>query len=178
MSAIEPEEFARIIVGLSPALILYARSFCSEPEDMVQEALLRLFQQTTQPENKRAWLFRCVRNLAINSQRAQTRRSRHQTAHSEQSSRWFDATCERELDVQVAVAALEHLPGELREIISARLWGELTLAEIAELTELSISTVFRRYELGLHQLRIAIGAACPPTITQTHSSSFLKNSKD
>ncbi|MDA0590384.1 MAG: sigma factor [Planctomycetota bacterium] len=43
-------------------LVLYARQICSEPEDVVQEAFLELFEPPVQPENLTAWLFRVVRN--------------------------------------------------------------------------------------------------------------------
>ncbi len=175
MRGIAPEEFARIIADLSPALVLYARSLCDEPEDMVQEALLKLFQQHPPPENTRAWLYRCVRNLALNNRRARARRKHHQSTLGEQKSAWFVPSSEIELDQQAAANSLEKLPHDLREIICARLWGELTYAEIAELTGLSIPTVFRRYEEGLQQLRTLLGAPWPEKTPKILRSNFRQS---
>lgn len=49
--------------------------------------------------------------------------------------------------------AVDSLPEELSEIVIARVWGELTLAEISGITGQSIATVHRRYEQALQQLR-------------------------
>ena len=35
-------------------------------EDLVQDAFLKLHKHWEEVENHRAWLFRCVRNLALN----------------------------------------------------------------------------------------------------------------
>ena len=44
------------------ALELFARQWCDTPEDVVQEAFVKLAPQRTLPENPAAWLFRVVRN--------------------------------------------------------------------------------------------------------------------
>ena len=49
--------------------------------------------------------------------------------------------------------AVDTLSEELREIVIARVWGELTLAEISNITGHSIATTHRRYEQALSQLR-------------------------
>jgi RNA polymerase sigma-70 factor (ECF subfamily) len=48
---------------------------------------------------------------------------------------------------------LANLPDEQREVIVLRLWSGLTLAEVAELCQAPVSTVFSRYRTGLAALR-------------------------
>ena len=49
------------------ALELYARQWCHAPEDVVQEAFLKLVAQRPLPDQPAAWLFRVVRNGALNA---------------------------------------------------------------------------------------------------------------
>ncbi len=59
--------------------------------------------------------------------------------------------------------AVDSLSEELREIVIARAWGELTLAEISNITGHSISTTHRRYEQALNQLRNQLSDKAPQT---------------
>ena len=52
------------------ALELYARQWCHAPEDVVQEAFLKLVAQRPPPDQPAAWLFKVVRNGAV-TQRSQ-----------------------------------------------------------------------------------------------------------
>ena len=65
MSRIAPEELARCYREHAPALRLYARQWGSAGEDLVQEAFVRLAQQTPTPERTLAWLYQVVRNAAV-----------------------------------------------------------------------------------------------------------------
>jgi RNA polymerase sigma-70 factor (ECF subfamily) len=60
-------------------------------------------------------------------------------------------------DLQAAVAAL---PDELREVLVARIWGQLTLEEIGQMCGLSTATAHRRYREALDALRTKIEPPC------------------
>jgi RNA polymerase sigma-70 factor (ECF subfamily) len=45
------------------------------------------------------------------------------------------------------------LPGEQREVIVLRLWSGLTLAEIADVMNVGVSTVHARYSAAVESLR-------------------------
>ena len=77
------------------------------------------------------------------------------------SIRWFAEPEIDGLDAAAAVQALEELPGEVREVIVARLWGGLTLEQIASAAECSASTAHRRYKAGIAALRERLGVSCP-----------------
>ena len=60
------------------ALELYASQWTAAADDCVQEALIELARQSAAPDNPRAWLYRVVRNRALNTARAAQRRTGHE----------------------------------------------------------------------------------------------------
>src|SRR5690348_3347922 len=121
----EPELLGQLFDQHAPALVLYARQWCAAPEDVVQEAFIKLATLRPRPEKPAAWLYRVVRNAALNAACAARRRRRHETAAAEVRP-WFVVPDSPTLDVEAATAALQELPLEQREVIIARLWGGLT----------------------------------------------------
>ena len=161
MNAVGPELLTRLLDEHGGALVLYARQWCDTAEDVVQEALLKLVRQAEKPENVVGWVYRVVRNGAISASRSARRRGRREADAARRGETWFDPSQGQRLDAATATAALKQLPIEQRETIVARLWGGLTLEQIAELTDSSKSTVQRRYQSGLSALRERLGVGCP-----------------
>src|SRR5262245_40689649 len=159
-----PRHLAELIDRHGPALVLYARQWCATPEDIVQDAFLRLIALRHPPDDPPAWLFRVVRNRALDA--AKTDRRRQQREAVVRGSRWFVEPDIDGLDAEQAVAALERLPRELRETIVARLWGGLTFDQIAVVSGCSPSSAFRRYEAGIAALRDSLGVSCPTDPTR------------
>jgi RNA polymerase sigma factor (sigma-70 family) len=159
-----PAESARQLAELvdrhGPALVLYARQICDEPEDVVQEGFLEFMEQPARPDNVAAWLFRVVRNRALDRIRSsQRRKSRHlKVAGGEQ---WLTVNFDSQLDAVTVTDSLKELDADLREIITARIWGELSFEQIGDLLNTSSSTAHRRYVEGLELLREKLGATCP-----------------
>ncbi len=151
MPSMEPTVLGRLYRQHAPALLLYARQWGGSAEDVVQEAFVRLAQQTPQPEQILPWLYRVVRNAALMSHRSAARR-RHREQRACKQEAWF-ATNEERLDAHEATRLLGELPLELREVIVARLWGGLKFEEIAAVVGCSLPTAHRRYQTGLTQLR-------------------------
>ncbi|HVK09563.1 MAG TPA: sigma factor, partial [Gemmataceae bacterium] len=100
---------AALIDSHGAALVLFARQWCSAPEDAVQDALCKLAEQSRWPEDAVAWLYRVVRNRAIDAGRSERRRQRREAAASRPEG-WFAETAIDGLDADAAVAALESLP--------------------------------------------------------------------
>jgi RNA polymerase sigma factor (sigma-70 family) len=153
MGKVGPELLTRLLAEHGATLVLYARQWCQSPEDVVQEALLRLMRESAVPENVVGWLYRVVRNGAISASRSHARRARHESAAAHEATPWFAANQEDVLDAAAATRALAALPLELRETIVLRLWGGQSFEQIAELTDASTSTAHRRYVAGLTALR-------------------------
>jgi RNA polymerase sigma factor (sigma-70 family) len=151
---------ADLIVSHAAALALFARQWCDSPEDAVQDAFCKLVRQSTPPEDVVAWLFKVVRTTAIDRGRADRRRAKRE-AVSAKPERWFDEPEVEGLDAEAAVAALESLPAELREVIVARLWAGMTLEQVASVAGCSVTTAHRRFEVGIAALRERLGVTCP-----------------
>jgi RNA polymerase sigma factor (sigma-70 family) len=160
MSEISPQLLSRLLRQHGPALVLYARQWCRVPEDVVQEAFVRLVEQERMPDNPVGWLYRVVRNGALNAARASDRRNRHESEAAGRFKPWFEQSDDQLLDGRDATEALQQLPDTLREIVIARLWGGLSFDDIAELSGVSAATTFRRYRAGLEALRERLGIPC------------------
>lgn len=158
-----PAQLGQLVEDHASALVLYARQWSSAPEDVVQEAFLKLAISGTAPANAAAWLFRVVRNQAISELRQARRRREYEARAAEQAPGWF-VSGEGEghdIDAEAAALALKSLPDDEREVITLHLWGKLTFAEIAEVVVSSASTVHRWYLTGLARLREKLEMPCP-----------------
>ncbi len=154
-----PRQLGELIDRHGPALVLFARQWCATPEDVVQDAFLKLVALRHAPDDPPAWLYRVVRNAALDVVKMDRRRQKREAAV--QPECWFVEPEIDGLDADQAVAVLEKLPPELRETIVARLWGGLTFEQIAEVSGCSASSAFRRYEAGIAAIREALGIPCP-----------------
>jgi RNA polymerase sigma-70 factor (ECF subfamily) len=161
-----PDQLADLVDRYAAALVLYARQWCACPEDVVQTAFLKLVRAGTPPDNLLPWLYRVVRNGAIDASRAARRRSRYETAAAADAPRWFAPSYDPTgLDARAASAALAVLPPETREIVVAHIWGGLTFEQIAAAVGSSAATCYRRYAAGLETLRQKLGADRPAHAT-------------
>jgi len=140
-------------------LILYARQWADrEAEDVVQEAFLKLLSATPPPDNPKAWLYRVVRNAALD------RRRKSRWFQPPPLENWFDNVPDKGLpdksppfDGVELTQLLETLPESSREIVIAKIWGNLTFKEIAELSGRPISSVHHEYQGGIEKLRKILG---------------------
>jgi len=155
------ELLGRLLDEHGPALELYARQWCGNPEDAVQEALIELARQASPPRDLLPWLYRVVRNKAASAGRAARRRQRHESGAAETRSGWFLPAGVDGLDAQTAAAALESLSLEHREVVVAHVWGRLSFAQIGSLLGTSDSTAHRRYLAALTALRERLNVPCP-----------------
>jgi RNA polymerase sigma factor (sigma-70 family) len=128
-----PEQIAELLDRYGAALVLYARQWCDSPEDVVQTALLKLVRQRIPPDNLIPWLYRVVRNGAIDASRAARRRHKYEAAAADTAPKWFAPSYDPTgLDARAAALALADLPPETREIIVMHVWGCLTFEQIAQ----------------------------------------------
>jgi RNA polymerase sigma-70 factor (ECF subfamily) len=153
-------QLADLIDAHAAALVLFARQWCTVPEDVVQTSFCKLAAQSTPPDEPVAWLYRVVRNAAIDAGKAERRRQRREAAAA-RPVRWFDNHAVEGLDADSAVAALQSLPEGLREVIVGRIWGGLTLKEVAAVVGCSVTSAHRRFEAGIAALRERLGVPCP-----------------
>jgi RNA polymerase sigma factor (sigma-70 family) len=175
MARIDPENLGRLFDEHASSLVLFARQWCSAPDDIVQDAFVMLARQKVMPDRVVPWLYRVVRNGVITaSRRTHRRRRREERAASVEGVRsdsWFESTDDR-IDAERASRLLADLDAETREAIVARLWGGLTFEEIARLQGCSLSTTYRRYQAGLARLQERL----EPKWTSTNRTPTTKTS--
>lgn len=130
---------------------------CEQAEDGIQEAFYRLFRLRKEPRHLKAYVFRCVRNAALDQ------RKRNASVDLEATASVFDLSDEpsnragaKELAENVAQAVAQ-LPADERETIMSHLYGALTFREIAQIRGASINTVSSWYRRGIEKLRRQIG---------------------
>ena len=170
MSGVDPVRLARLLDEQGPVLELFARQWCRSPGDVVQEAFLQLVRQPAWPENVVAWLYTVVRNGAMTANRAERRRTRHETEAAEQSPEWFVQHEGTAVDADTATQALASVPLDEREVIVAHLWGGLSFEDVAVLVGTSSSTAHRRYQTGLAHLREELEVPCRKTTKRLKNS--------
>lgn len=156
-----PDVLGQLVDRHAAALVLYARQWTLAPEDVVQDAFLKLAALPRPPAQVVPWLYRVVRNGALDAWRAEQRRRRHEAGAAGQHPGWFMATEDATLDAEAAAGALDSLSHDQREVIVARLWGGLTFEQIALVTGTSSSATHRLYVAGLSALRERLGVSCP-----------------
>ena len=121
-------------------------------EELVQETFLRLHQVWADVENPRAWVYRTLRNLALNH----LRDHRRETELPDDNVPAEDKLPAEHLGQNEAVGImrmlLAELPAEDRELIQLKYRDELKYQEISRRTGLTVSNVGYR----LHHLLKAL----------------------
>ena len=164
---------ARLIAQLlqqhGEALQRYAAQWTVAPEDCVQEAIVKLAGLNELPDSPAAWLYRVVRNDAINRGRGEQRRTAHeQHAAQLRQQRALETSSSEEL--QVLGAALGSLAATDRELVTLRIWSALTWEQIGQLTDQSSSNAQRRYVAALKKIKTRLETTCPTNPDPANSS--------
>ena len=146
------EEVRRLYDQHGPALVAYARGFLPDAaaaEDVVHQVFLRLLSaELTMPDAPVAYVYRAVRNAALNARRNGLRL----VELDPQSSIFRHRGGNREAALALE-RALAELPEEQREVVVMRVWSGLTLEEIAAATTKPLNTAASRYRYALEKLR-------------------------
>jgi RNA polymerase sigma-70 factor (ECF subfamily) len=127
----------------------------ADAQDLVQEAVFEATKKRKEnapPEP--ALVFATIHRRAIDLARSNQRRAgREIAAGGATQEMWFDTSVEDRERVKMIQAALEKLPEIYREVITLKLWGELTFAEIARALDISANTAASRYRYALEHLK-------------------------
>jgi RNA polymerase sigma-70 factor (ECF subfamily) len=148
-------EWRRWLDDHAPKFLLYARqqTRCeADAQDVVQEALMEAVQRTPSPAP--AFVFATIRRRAIDLGRSQTRRTGRELATAEGADTcWFDLSAEERERERLIQNAMKRLPEIYREVITLKIWGELTFAEIGESLGIPVNTAASRYRYALAEMR-------------------------
>ena len=136
-----------------PALLLFAQAVTGErgrAQDALHQVFLKLIEKgsLSQVVDKKAYLFACVRNAALNEGKLQER-----NAPLDPDAAWFSPPDRDYAGEQNLRRALGSLPSDQRQVMVLHIWGELTFSQISDLLDLSSNTVASRYRYALAKLR-------------------------
>lgn len=132
---------------------------CRTAEDVVQETFCRLAVLDRLPEQTAAWLYRVARNLAENQRvKGQRRLAREKHVAAREA---VDQDPSERLFADEVLEAVLQLDDPFREVVTARIWGQLTFDEIADLCGISAATASRRFRDALCELRKRLGVTWP-----------------
>ena len=131
----------------------------SVAEELVQEAFLRLHRMTEEVENPRAWLYRCVRNLALNHLRDHRRETDLEETDCPGNETLPDETLGRMEAVGMTRMLLAEMNAADRELVRLKYHEDLKYEEISRRTGLSVSNVGYKLHHLLKELADALRRA-------------------
>jgi len=153
-------------------LLLFARQMTrssADAEDVLQNAVVRCWNARrnrgggVDPVNAPdpAEIYTMIRRAAIDLGRKETRRTRREEKvidfEEAKGIDWFKCPFEtRERNDEIS-QALRKLPDSQREVLTMKIWAQLTFQEIGEALDISENTAASRYRYALEALRRILG---------------------
>lgn len=140
-------------------LLLFARQQARNPhdaEDLVQESFVRIWRLYGHTgEVAPGLVYRAIRRLAIDWARSIDRRiiREQKTFELTPFSSAFEDNLEKDERQQALLRAVDRLPDQQKEVLTLKIWGELTFDEIARTLDISLNTVASRYRYALQKLK-------------------------
>jgi RNA polymerase sigma-70 factor (ECF subfamily) len=134
----------------------------SDADDLAQQTVERALRSRSQwQEGTRldAWLYRIMRNLWIDVSRSRVRRAKVERPPEKGENAGFDPRDGQDaaIDLGRAMAAMDRLPDEQREVIALILIEGFGYREASELLDLPIGTVSSRLVRGRAALLALLG---------------------
>jgi RNA polymerase sigma factor (sigma-70 family) len=143
----------------------WALSCCSrnpaEAENVLQAVYLKVLQGKARFDGRasfKTWLFAVIRRTAIDERRRQWLRRLRMNRYEESIG---NTACAESADIAIYHSeirvlfrrALAELPGRQREVLQLVFYHDLSLAEAAEVMEVSLGSARTHYERGKQRLR-------------------------
>ena len=162
-----PEAWKRWFRENGSRLLLFSRQQTrsqADAEDVLQEAIVRLWRTAgSDPDSPPPSLplaYTSIRHTAIDLARRNIRRTKREQKSEylvdefSESSDWFGTASLEEKERNAAVAkAIKDLPEKFKEVLTLKIWGELTFAQIADTLNIPMNTAASRYRYALEALR-------------------------
>ncbi len=153
-----PDDWERWLAANAGRFLLFARDrtvSTADAEDVLQEALVEAWERTPRGRTPDAALvYATIRRRAIDLGRSRQRRAlREEKSAPDEDVAWFECDLEHAETRALVETAVRSLPDIYREVVSLKIWGELTFAQIAEAVGCPPNTAASRYRYGLEALR-------------------------
>ena len=149
-------DWERLIDEHGAALVLYARQWSNshaDAEDNVHDAIVRLARKHRTFSTGE--VFTAVKRTALDRLRSEKRRRKREDLASRRDATdpvFQPGAMGGEL-AEDLTRALEALPEEQREVLIMKIWGELSLKEIAAQLGVPLNTAGSRYRYALEKMR-------------------------
>lgn len=161
------ETFENELTQLLPRLRRFAFSLSrngADADDLAQatiERALRSREQWQPGTRLDSWLYRIMRNLWIDTARARGRKEKHEAPEEEAQFVGEDPreSMDASLELKRAMAAMNRLPDEQREIVALILVEGFGYREVSEMLDLPIGTVSSRLVRGRTALLEMLGGS-------------------
>lgn len=157
-------------------LLLFARQqtrSLGDAEDVLQDALVKLARKVEEgtfvggPDAWLAFIYTQIRREAIDlGRKDDRRRKREENVFKDERSLGLDIDMPMFEDEEnqdetrkILIEGMKTLPKKFSEVISMKLWGERTFAEIGEALDISLNTAASRYRYGIEALRKQLASA-------------------
>jgi RNA polymerase sigma-70 factor, ECF subfamily len=141
----------------APKFLLFARQQArseADAQDLVQEAVIEATQRNGGQTPPLPLVFATIQRRAIDLARREDRRTgREQAALEPLPVSWFDDSVEDREMKQLLQGAMSRLPEMYCDVITLKIWGGLTFAQIGEVLDIPANTAASRYRYGLAELR-------------------------
>ncbi len=142
----------------APRFLLFARQQArceADAQDLVQEAVVESWRrQANGAPPPTSLVFSTIRRRAIDLARSEDRRAGREAAASlGETEPWFDPSIEDRERNRLLQQAMSSMSDIYRDVVTLKVWGELSFVEIAEMLDIPANTAASRYRYGLAELR-------------------------
>jgi len=151
-------------------LLLFARQqtrSIADAEDVLQEALVKLAKKEAEGTfdgGQAAWLpylYTSIRRCAIDLGRKEDRRGKREEKSEKHkliqnggvNDPWFESESADNESRTYLEEGLKKMPEKFASVITLKIWGELTFAQIGKKLNISQNTAASRYRYGLEALK-------------------------
>lgn len=176
--------WAEVFLAHHAAFFTYALHFetgVHDAEDLVQTALLRLAQRARPDRDAIAYAMAAIRNLALDRRRRRMVRPADHSTHGKHLLFLAADDGEARLTTALALdddesarlrAAFDALDEARREVVLLKVFGELSLRQIAAVLDQPLGTVASTYRRALTEIRERLQWEC-----QNHGPTHARRSR-
>lgn len=140
----KPESLAKLFESEESGLLRFAISMVRRrtvAEELVQETFLRLHPVWAEIENPRGWIYRSLRNLALNHLRDHPNESELHEETAEDGQKAVPEELGRNEAVGMVKLLMAEMTDEDRQLVQLKYLDDLKYQEISKRTGLSVSNV-------------------------------------